>query len=349
MLCPRCGAPLPAVPPGYRPVSCGTCGAVAGYPPPTRWRWIAHRPGNVVGPTPPTRPRGYGGPSRYPATPPWGFPPSIWRRAVPAQVLPVRAPLRQLRSVVVLSRAAAVTCLVAAGAEAWRYALLVRGRTEVLPVAQVRWSDALVISAGWTVVLTALVTALVSIPAIGSADSWARQRTGAEAVRSPGYRLFLLLTPVVNLYGAGVVLAEVDAALRMSPPDRPLPVVADRLRWRSGQLPDLEQAPPPADPARLHARAPDPVHRSSRPLVLGWWAAWVLGGVLALAVLLWSRDPGSLQARANLVELHVLVNLVAAVVAVLTAAVGQSWVALMDPPRVGWPTGWALAPQSRAG
>lgn len=296
---------------------------------------------------PATRPRPYTGPPRYPATPRWGFVPSVWRVAAsvnPARTVP--APARDLKSVVVLARATAAVGLIAAGTEAFRYVLLVRGRTEVLPVNQVRWSDAMVMSAGWAVVLMALATALTLVPAIGRTEAWARQRHELRPTRSAARRLLWLLVPGANLYGAGVVLAEIDATLRMPLPEVPATPEPDRLRWTSGQLPDLAAPVAPAETPSVVT--PPPVHRTPGRLIGWWWTAWVLSGLLVAVAAVWSLNPGSLQARANLVELHVVIDLVAAAVALLTAAVARSWIGLMESPVVDWPDGWVLAPPAQA-
>ncbi|MFF0816358.1 DUF4328 domain-containing protein [Rhodococcus sp. NPDC003318] len=57
-----------------------------------------------------------------------------------------------------------------------------------------------------------------------------------------------------------------------------------------------------------------------RPLVRWWWATWVAGGVLLVVSLVW-RSHDSLQARANGVVLAMVVDVVAAAVAVLTLLV----------------------------
>ncbi|WP_157970771.1 DUF4328 domain-containing protein [Nakamurella deserti] len=282
-------------------------------------------------------------------TPRWGFTPSVWIPDGTATTPTPPAPGRELRSVVLLARATAVMCVIAAAAETFRYVLLVRGRTEVLPVDLVRWSDALVVAAGWAAPLLGLATAVAFVPASGRAAAWAAHRARVRPTRSATRRLLWLLLPGWNLYGAGVVVAEVDAVLRTAPPPAPEPVRPDRMRWRSAQLPTVDLPQPAVTPQGAAApvtpaQPPRPVHRSPSRLVSWWWAAWVLGGLLALATVIRALDPGSLQARANLVELHVVVDLVAAVTAGLTAAVAASWARLVDPVRVHYPTGWILPP-----
>ncbi|MGW0040836.1 DUF4328 domain-containing protein [Rhodococcus sp. NPDC003348] len=79
-----------------------------------------------------------------------------------------------------------------------------------------------------------------------------------------------------------------------------------------------------------------------RSLVRVWWATWALGGVLLIVSVAW-RSHDSLQARANGVLLAVLVNLVAAAVAVLTLMVTRriDGLDLGGRPRTG--TRWVAA------
>lgn len=314
------------------------------------------------------------------------------------------SPVRDLRSVTVLGRAAAAMCGVAACGEAFRYVLLVRGRTRVLPAGQVVFSDALVVAAGWGSLLLALATALAFLPAVARTGAWAAHRAGVGPMRSPLQRLWWMAVPGWNLYGAGVVVSEIDAVLRMAAPVAES-TPGDRLRWQSGRLPDVpvpamptavptpagepavgSAAVPPADlqegtqpgtkggrrrsarerwAGRLTTRAwsarvlpgrrpvggpddggpaPRPVHRAPSRLIGWWWAAWVVSGLLALVTVGWRLRAGSLQARADLVELHVLVDVVAAVCAALTAVVARSWSRLIEPGAEVWPAGWILAP-----
>lgn len=374
--CWRCQFPVAPTAPATG--LCGYCGAVLGRPPNTRWRWAAHPPAGRPRPTRPGRRGPYAGPPRYRGVPRWGFPPSVWvpTPAASPAAEPV-SPARDLRSVVVLARTTAVMCLVAAAAEAFRYLLLVRGRTEVLPAAQVRWSDALVLAAGWGAPLLALATAAAFVRAVSRTGAWAGWRAQLRPARSPARRSLWLLAPGWNLYGAGVVVSEIDAVLRLGAPVRPGVARPDRLRWRSAGLPTVPLPAATGDtsatvasataatgtaatgaaatgsaaagPAAAEAAEPAPVHRSPHRRVAWWWASWAAGGLLTLITWVWSVDPGSLQARANLVELHVVVDLVAAVCAFLTAAVARSWHRLVAPDPVTWPVGWVMRPQEQGG
>jgi hypothetical protein len=349
--CRTCGSPLG--PPSLSSGRCEYCGAVLGPPPATRWRWFAHRPSGVAGPRPPVRRAPYAGPPRYRFLPRWGFPPSVWipEHHPPAAAEPA-SPVRELRSVVLLARATGVVALLAAAAEAFRFVLLVRGRTQVLPAGQVRWSDALVVAAGWGALLLGLATAVALVPALARTAAWAAYRAGVRPPRTTAQRLVALLVPGWNLYGAGAVVSEIDAMLRMPPPASPEPARPDRLRWLSAHLPDVppldttSRAAPPEAASDVGAGTapPTPLHRSPHRLVSWWWALWALGGVLALAVVVWTLRADSLQARANLVQLHVVVDLLAAACAFLTAAVARSWARLVQPAEQTWPAGWILSP-----
>ncbi len=116
-------------------------------------------------------------------------------------------------------------------------------------------------------------------------------------------------------------------------PTAPQASSADRHAGPTGATPTGD--PPVAD-------APAPVHRAPHRLAVWWWATWALSGLLTAVALIWSLNPGSLQARANLVELHVAIDLVAAACASLTAALARSWHRIAAPDPVEWPAGWVL-------
>jgi hypothetical protein len=63
-----------------------------------------------------------------------------------------------------------------------------------------------------------------------------------------------------------------------------------------------------------------------------WWALWAANVVLSVLTALWSLRTG-VQARANGVELHALVDLLAAATALVTARVVAWLTALVGPPR----------------
>jgi hypothetical protein len=78
-------------------------------------------------------------------------------------------------------------------------------------------------------------------------------------------------------------------------------------------------------------RAPDRRPQPSR-LVRVWWLLWVVGGVIAAVVLVWSWRTG-VQARADGVVLHAVLDLVAAAPAGVTAVLVGRLTALLNPVR----------------
>ncbi|RIJ70741.1 DUF4328 domain-containing protein [Nakamurella silvestris] len=270
--CPRCGR-------YQRPgaVNCAECG----YPL-FRPRWIAFppQPYRRTG-APPVAPY-RGAPSYHGRPPEWGFPPVIWHREPPAERPSVRVPAAGLLLATALAAVAFLACLVAAGAELFRYILIVRGRTEVLPTDAVKLSDGLVTASSLVALLAAGAAVIALIPLLGQLTTFAAHRAGAAEPRSSSSRLARLLIPGFNLYGAGQVLAEIDVLLRRRRPND--------LSLRPGRL------------------------------IMVWWWAWVVNGAVAVA-LLWRVRGSGLQAVADSVELHVVLDAAGAAVAALTVAV----------------------------
>jgi hypothetical protein len=121
----------------------------------------------------------------------------------------------------------------------------------------------------------------------------AAERSGTVPARSVVAVVAGWVVPGLNLAVPGGVLAEVEHSGLDRPP-------AERPR-----------------PARL---------------LLWWWGAWGLSVVLGLVVFLWSFR-GGIQALADGVLLHALLDLVCAVTAVLTVRVVRYLSALLEPPR----------------
>ena len=303
--CPRCARTQPPSPQtAYR---CAYCGA----PLPVR-RWMAHPPPGL-GPARTARlvRRPYQGPPGYGAAHPrWGFPPVIWRSATVGGAAPAgRARVRGLRPVTMLSWLAAIACVVAAGAEGWRFALLLAGRTEVLPGGPVRASDLLVLAAGVTALVLGAVTALAALPVLTTLHRVAAVRAGRRPARSAAAVLARLVVPGWNLYGAGLVLLEIDRSVR-----RP-----GQRRRRAGRL--------------------------TVPL---WWLAWVLNGMLVLAALImafWRSN----QLMADTVEMHVAIDLAGAAVAGLFAVALARFDRALNRPGEHRYAGWSVRqPESTA-
>ena len=298
--CERCARTQPPLP---RTVH--TC-LYCGYPLRVQ-RWVAHPPAGVPRPPAPVRPRPYAGPPSYRGRAPlWGFPPVVWRTATVADPRTAGdASPRVLRIAAWLAVATVIACLAAAGGEIWRWTLMLRGRTEVLPAWTVAASDQLVRYAALAAAVLAVVAAAVAVPALVRAHATADRRAGVTASRRPAGVLARLIVPGWNLYTAGQVLTEIDGRLAGSASglDRP----------RTGRL------------------------------VLAWWCAWVVNGTLVLITLARAFG-GSLQSIADTVELHIAVDLTGALVAGLSAALLARFARLIGGTVRDRHAGWVVAP-----
>jgi Domain of unknown function (DUF4328) len=257
-------------------------------------RWVAEPPASTRREEPLPRRAAYTGPPRYRNPPRWGFPALPWT-SPPDHDAPAPQPLWAARSlaatVVPLLWATAAVAVVAAGAEAWRYALLLTSRDGALSADAVAASDALVTSAGTIApVLALLAGALVVLWSLRAAQAAADQ-AGVRPSRSWRTVAAGWVLPGPNLTVPGAVLAEIEHTALGRP--------ANRRPW----------------PSRL---------------LLVWWALWVTGIGLAVVVLLWSLREG-VQARADGVVLHGVADALAAVTAGVTAVVVTRLTRLLGP------------------
>lgn len=320
--CRHCGVFLPAPPPygpasaAWAQVSCPRCGRR-----PDGRRWVAHPPGApaVPGQTgPPTTPlprvprvppgtasrpspAGTGDDPRARPHPRWGLPTVAWvGPSTPRPTLPNPRPI--LTTAALLLTAVAVLALLSAAAETWRFVLLLQGRTAVLPSGVVATSDVLVAVAGLFTPVVTVAALVVAVVAVLRTSSWAADRAGLRPPRSRPAMLLRLLVPGWNVYGVGQVLVETHALL-LAPP-----AAADVL---------------------------DPIDRSSavrrrdHRLIGVWWCAWVVNVALLVATLARGLG-GSLQAVADTVELHIALDVAAAVTAGLAAVVVRRFRTLTD-------------------
>jgi len=236
----------------------------------------------------------YTGPPSYPSPPQWGFPLATWRRPVPLAsrqgsavermqaLAAIAIPLLWLTAALVLSTA---------GAEAWRYALLLDSRTDAVPAGPLHASDALVVTGGVISLLAAVLAGTVTLGWLVRAWAAAAQAAGIRPPRPAWQVVAAVLVPGVNVLLPGAVLAELEhAALGRDPGRRPRP---------------------------------------SR-LVAGWWVLWATGLVLAAVTALWSFLDG-VQARADGVLLHLTTDLVAGAVAISTIIVVRRLTRLLGP------------------
>jgi hypothetical protein len=282
--CPRCGRPAAA----NRP--CPHCGR---YVAPLAWFAI---PPASADPPPPPRPARYSGPPRYRFIPRWGFPPLPWIEPGPKQPPPrdaLTATRATLGSLGPALWATATVAAVAAGAELWRYVLLLASRSDALPAGLVAASDALVTSAATVAPILAVVAAVLLVVWSVRASRAAGEFAGVVPARSGRAIVAGWLVPVVNLSVPGSVLAEIE-----------------------------------------HAALARPVGQRPRPsgLLQAWWVLWVANLVGVVVVALWSLRT-SVQAQADGVVLHAVLDLLAAATAGVTAVLAARLTRLLTPSR----------------
>ena len=235
----------------------------------------------------------YTGPPSYPIPPRWGFP--QLGQPSPVGPSPAVSSVEQMRALaaaaVPLLGLTAMLMLATAGAEAWRYALLLDSRTDAVPAGPLHTSDALVITGGVISLLAGILAGAVTVGWLLRACTVAARAAGVTPARRAWQLVAGVLMPGVNLLVPGAVLAELEhAALGRDPGRRPRP---------------------------------------SR-LVVGWWAVWATGLVLAGTTMLWDLREG-VQARADGVLLHAATDLVAGAVAITTIVVVRRLTRLLSP------------------
>ena len=282
--CSRCGRP--AGPNAF----CPHCGR---YLAPLTW--VATPPPSTA-PLPIARPARYAGPPRYRFVPRWGFPALPWVAPEP-QVPPPRDALTGARatlgSLVPALWATATVAAVAAGAELWRYVLLLASRHDALPAGLVAASDALVVSAGTVAPILAILAGVLLIVWSVRASQAAGDFAAVVPARSVRMIVAGWVVPVLNLSVPGSVFAEIEhAALARPPGERPRP---------------------------------------SR-LLIAWWALWVADVLFFVVVALWSLRT-SVQAQADGVVLHAVLDLLAAATATVTAVLTMRLTRLLTPSR----------------
>lgn len=255
--------------------------------------WVAWPPGGY----PPRGQRArqrYTGPPTYPVAPRWGFPLVTWRQPTSFEPVPV-SDWHRARSLAGTARPllwlAAGTCLLTAAAELWRYLLLLDSRGDALPAGQLRTSDALVVTGGVVSVLACALAGLVVLMWVLRAYLAAAAVAGVRPSRPTRDLLLGWLVPGLNLFVPGCALAEIEHAL---------------------------------------LGRPTTARPSPSLLLRCWWAAWVGSVLLTGFALVWALRDGT-QALADGVLLHAAADVLAAVVAGLTAVVLRRLTALLQP------------------
>jgi hypothetical protein len=205
---------------------------------------------------------------------------------------PADEQMRTLATVAVpLLGLTAMVVLATAGAEAWRYALLLASRTDAVPATPLHVSDTLVITGGVVSLLAAMLAGAVTLGWLVHAAATAAAAAAVRQAR-PAWQLVAgALLPGLNLVVPGAVLAE------------------------------LEHTTLGQDPARRP--------RPSR-LVITWWVLWAGSLVLSGTAALWDLRGGT-QAQADGVLLHVATDLMAGAVALTTIVVVRRLTRLLSP------------------
>lgn len=256
--------------------------------------WIAEPPRPEHPVAPPVPRMPYTGPPRYRRRPRGGYPVGPWVRPPrPEQPDRVFAARSVAGTVVPLLWATAAVAFAAAAAEAWRYVLLLASRSDALAAPVVAASDALVLSAGTIAPILTVLAGSLVVLWTVRATRAAAETAGVAPSRRTRDVVVGWLVPGVNLAVPGSVFAEIE-----------------------------------------HSALGLPATARPRPsrLVRLWWALWAAGVLLAVVVALWGLR-GSVQARADGVVLHALLDLLAAVTAATTAVLITHLTRLLGPAR----------------
>ncbi|GAA3536010.1 DUF4328 domain-containing protein [Amycolatopsis ultiminotia] len=229
--------------------------------------------------------------------PRWGFPNLVWRRptTVPGTVSGAIRPIDRIpvlaQSLRTILWTFAVFAVAAAGAEIWRYVLLVQSRNSALNTGVVAFSDAFVVTAGLLTTILSLLPAGLSLWWLLVARQAAADQVGEEPARPIWQVLVGILVPIANLPLALSVVGELEHAILGRPrADRPKPT----------------------------------------RLVLVWWGAWLVNWILLAVTIIWRTRTGA-QAMADSVVLVALTDLAAATLAIVTALVISRFSSLLVP------------------
>lgn len=257
-------------------------------------RWVAEPPPGP--PPPPGRVRTpYAGPPRYRDAPRWGFPVLAWEPPAP--------PGRPEPDAVVAARSVAgtlVPLLWAAAAVALLAAVAEAWRYLLLLASRDGALSAGAVAASDALVVSAGTVAPILAAISGGLLALWMVRASRAAADDTGVRpsrspraVALGFLPGPNLTVPGSVLAEIE-----------------------------------------HMALGRPAQRRPRPsrLLLVGWGLWIASVVLATVVLLWTLRAG-VQARADGVVLHAVLDLVAAATAVVMARLVVRLTQLLGPPR----------------
>ena len=261
--------------------------------------WVATPPGGVRPQTRARPRRRYTGPPAYPAVPRWGFPLLSWRWPLALPSRPRVDPVERVASLgataVSMLWITAGVAAGAAGAELWRYVLLLQSRSDALSKTPLAISDALVATTGILTWILGMLCGITVVLWTLRARAAAGERTGTHPVRPDWQFIAGVLVPGLNLFVPGSVLAELEHTV----------LVAEGAREASAR----------PKPSRL---------------VLVWWAAWAASLLLGWLTFAWGFREG-VQAMADGVVLHIWNNLSVVALAVATIHVLRYLTHLLTP------------------
>lgn len=220
--CHRCAAAHPVL---GRPMQwCPRCGGVLSAPTtqrPVTLRWVAKPPPRES--APPLAKRELGLTPRYSSLPRWGLPRGPWApTTVPTPPTAAERMKAHAHSARPLLLAATTVLGLAALAELWRYLVLLRSRTELLPARTVAISDSMVLAAGVLAPVVVVIAVIICTLWLIRARAAAATRLERRDPRSPRSVVVAVVVPVWNLVMPGVLLTELERAISAtaSPPSR---------------------------------------------------------------------------------------------------------------------------------
>ncbi len=220
--CLRCAAAHPVL---GRPMQwCPRCGGVLSAPTtqrPVTLRWVAKPPPRES--APPLAKRELGPTPRYSSLPRWGLPRGPWApTTVPTPPTAAERMKAHAHSARPLLLAATTVLGLAALAELWRYLVLLRSRTELLPARTVAISDSMVLAAGVLAPVVVVIAVIICTLWLIRARAAAATRLERRDPRSPRSVVVAVVVPVWNLVMPGVLLTELERAISAtaSPPSR---------------------------------------------------------------------------------------------------------------------------------
>lgn len=313
---------------------------------PRGYRWVARPPSGTRAARTEARPHApddLGPTPRYRQIPRWGLhvePPAPDTERDAKDRSAAASARTVLTSTIVLFALAAL-------AEVFRYALMLRNRGHLVHQLTVAISDATALVFGYAAMAFVVVSAIVCARWLVRARARAYESAGEREPRRPRWIYAGLLVPVVNLVYPGVFLTELALARRRAGIDAEDPDVlrgpglgVRRRRGDSSAARAAEAVRGAWGTVRAHYRGLRDGARL-RTLVRFWWALWVLCNLTAAGVAMARFDP-SVQARADNVVYTIYADLLALAAVVVTRIIVDRVEGRRAPAEDEEPARWVL-------